>query len=127
MIKHSASGQSYPFPRWRSQLGAKPMNISINAKLLVEQEPVIGQTLIDMRGGKPGYMRVEQKDLEISDILVFGQTSGSIRERCQFFRQFFHYNRRAGSPSRLAKLPIYLNKAFLGISVAALINSRQKF
>ena len=41
-----------PFPRWRTQLGAKPMNISINAKLSVEREPVIGQTLIDMRGRK---------------------------------------------------------------------------
>lgn len=64
------------------------------------------------------YMRVEQKDLESLDILVFGQTSGSIRERCQFF----HYNRRAESPSRLLKLPIYLNKAFLGISAAALVD-----
>jgi hypothetical protein len=70
-------------------------------------------------------MRVEQKDLEYSDILVFGQTSGSIRGRCQFFCQFFHYSRRAASTSRLAKLPIYLNKAFLGISAAALINSRK--
>ena len=40
----------YPFPRWRPQLGAKPMNISINAKLSVEREPVVGQTLIDMCG-----------------------------------------------------------------------------
>lgn len=63
-------------------------------------------------------MRVEQKYFESSDILVFGQISGSIRERCQFF----HYNRRAESPSRLLKLPIYLNKAFLGISAAALVD-----
>ena len=45
--------ESYPFPRRRPQLGAKPVNISINAKLSVEREPVIGQTLIDMRGRKP--------------------------------------------------------------------------
>jgi len=31
------------------------MNISIEAKLLVEREPVIGQTLIDMRGHKPAW------------------------------------------------------------------------
>jgi hypothetical protein len=35
-------------PRWRPQLGAKPMNISIS-----ERELVIGQALIDMRGRKP--------------------------------------------------------------------------
>jgi hypothetical protein len=46
---------TYPFPRWRPQLGAKPMNISIRAKLSVEREPVIGQTLIDMRGRKPAW------------------------------------------------------------------------
>jgi hypothetical protein len=34
------------------------MDISIRAKLLVEQEPVIGQTLIDMRGRKPAWERV---------------------------------------------------------------------
>jgi len=45
----------YPLPRWRPQLGAEPMNISINAKLSVEREPVIGQTLIDMRGRKPAW------------------------------------------------------------------------
>ena len=45
----------YPFPRWRPQLGAKPMNISIRAKLSVEREPVIGHTLIDMRGRKPAW------------------------------------------------------------------------
>ena len=28
------------------------MNIGVNAKLSVEREPVIGQTLIDMRGRK---------------------------------------------------------------------------
>jgi len=42
----------YPFPRWRPQLGAKPMNISIRAKVSAEREPVIGQTLVDMRGRK---------------------------------------------------------------------------
>ena len=47
--------ESYPFPRRRPQLGAKPVNISINAKLSVEREPVIGQTLIDMRGRKPAW------------------------------------------------------------------------
>ena len=31
------------------------MNISINAKLSVEREPVIGQTLIDMCGRKPAW------------------------------------------------------------------------
>ena len=31
------------------------MNISINAKLSVEREPVINQTLIDMRGRKPAW------------------------------------------------------------------------
>jgi hypothetical protein len=44
-----------PFPRWRPQLGAKPVNISINAKLLGEREPMIGQTLIDTRGRKPAW------------------------------------------------------------------------
>ena len=44
-----------PFPRWRPQLGAKPMNITTRAKLSVEREPVIGQTLIDMRGRKPAW------------------------------------------------------------------------
>ena len=51
----------YPLPHWRPQLGAEPMNISINAKLSVEREPVIGQILIDMRGHKPaweGYMNI---------------------------------------------------------------------
>ena len=41
------------------------MNISIRAKLSVEREPVIGQTLIDMRGRKPAwegiYMRLVAK------------------------------------------------------------------
>ena len=50
--------ESYPFPRRRPQLGAKPVNISINAKLSVEREPVIGQTLIDMRGRKPYTVNV---------------------------------------------------------------------
>ena len=31
------------------------MNISTRAKLSVEREPVIGQTLIDMRGRKPAW------------------------------------------------------------------------
>jgi hypothetical protein len=51
----------YPLPRWRPQLGTEPMNISINTKLSVEREPLIGQTLIDMRGRKPareGYMNI---------------------------------------------------------------------
>ena len=34
------------------------MNISIRAKLLVEKEPVIGQTLIDMRGRKAAWERI---------------------------------------------------------------------
>ena len=44
----------YPLPHC-PQLGAEPMNISINAKLSVEREPVIGQILIDMRGRKPAW------------------------------------------------------------------------
>ena len=51
----NARDTGYPFPRWRPQLGAKPTNISINAKLSVEREPVIGQTLIDMRERKPAW------------------------------------------------------------------------
>ena len=35
------------------------MNISINAKLLGEREPMIGQTLIDMRGRKPAWEGIE--------------------------------------------------------------------
>ena len=37
------------------------MNISINAKLLGEREPMIGQTLIDMRGRKPAWEGIENK------------------------------------------------------------------
>jgi len=36
------------------------MNISITAKLSVEREPVIGQTLIDMRGCKPAWEGTEE-------------------------------------------------------------------
>ena len=49
----------------KSQLGAKPMNISIRAKLSVEQEPIIGQALIDIRRRNPmcegRYTRVVYK------------------------------------------------------------------
>lgn len=37
------------------------MNISINVKLLVEREPVIGQILIDMRGRKPAWEGIRQR------------------------------------------------------------------
>jgi len=45
--------QAIPSHAGVHSLAPKPMNISINAKLSVEREPVIGQTLIDMRGRKP--------------------------------------------------------------------------
>ena len=51
---------SYPFPHWCPQLGAKPINISITAKLSVDQEPVIGQTIIDMRGRKLAWEGIEE-------------------------------------------------------------------
>ena len=64
---------SYPFPRWRPQLGAKPMNINIYADLSVEREPVIGQTLIDMRGRKSAWEGIQLVILilvvELNDIV----------------------------------------------------------